>query len=137
MSTPGPGRLLLFVGGDPDLAGTLSRFPKAHPVAASFFVPGTLFLGASRRGEPRPPEAPWLIPPSQMLCVERLAKAVERSGATVKVVDVNRPGDDRALVERYVNAEDVLPIVVRPDGARLEGEEAFTPAALRKFVTGR
>jgi hypothetical protein len=62
---------------------------------------------------------------------------VERQHRSLLVVDVNAPGDHRDLVERWVGAEDVLPLLVRPDGRRLGGEENFVPGRVRRFIAGR
>jgi len=134
MSAPDPNGLLLFVAGDPDLAGRLARFPGRAPRLGMFLIPPGLLLGSGPSVPPPDPTAPWLIPVDQMLCVDRLSEAVQGTGRTVKVVDVNRPGDDRALVERWVGPEDVLPILVRQDGARIEGSEAFSRSRLREFL---
>lgn len=134
MSAPPPGSLLLFVAGDPDLAERLTRFPRQLNRMAAFMIPPGLLIGRGPRTPPPDPAAPWLIPADQMMCVDRLAEAVQGTGRTVKVVDVNRPGDDRPFVERWVGPQDVLPILIRPDGARMEGAESFSPGALRKFL---
>lgn len=57
-----------------------------------------------------------------------------RDGLDVKVVNVERPGDDLALVEASVRADTDLPLLVRPDGRRLEGAENFEPARVSKFL---
>jgi len=134
VSSPGPGGLLLFVAGDPDLAGRLALFPRSFSRMAAFLVPPGLLIARGTSATPPDPTAPWLIPADQMMCVDRLAQAVQGTGQTIKVVDVNRPADDRPLVEQWVGPEDILPILVRPDGARMEGAESFSPAALREFL---
>ena len=60
-----------------------------------------------------------------------------KCGVTVRVIDVDRPGPEAELVGRWVSAEDPLPLLVRPDGARLEGDEAFQPARVAEFLQGR
>jgi len=129
------GTLLLFVGGDPSLAEGLRHFPRAIPLLAGFLIPPSLLLEGSSSRRPSARDATLLIPADQVMAVERLGDAVKGSPRTVRVVDVNRPGNDRYLVEGLVGPQDVLPILVRPDGARLEGAESFSPAALRKFVS--
>lgn len=135
MSAPGPGSLLLFVAGDPSLANELVRFPKGLPLLAAFLLPASILLGPAPPQQLAAGEEVWLIPADQVMCLERVGAALQGRHRTVKVVDVNHPSDDdRRLVVQYVGAEDILPILVRPDGARLEGVEAFAPSALRRFV---
>jgi len=55
----------------------------------------------------------------------------------VSIVDVNQPAGFQALVARWVGPNDVLPILVRPDGARLEGIEEFGPRRVRRFIRGK
>jgi hypothetical protein len=132
------GSLLFFVGGDPSVQDELDRFPPSFRRTLVTFLlpPGMLFPGTPRSTR-SDPEAPWTIPADQLMCAERLTAAVHKTGRplTVKVIDVNRPGDDRELVQRYVGPGDVLPVLVRPDGLRVEGAEAFTPAVLRRFLS--
>lgn len=103
---------------------------------AGLLIPPTLFLARMPQTIPPSSDGSWLIPADQVMCVELVAEAIRASGRTVKLVDVNRPGDDRGLVQQYVSPGDILPILLRPDGARLEGVESFTPSELRRFVRG-
>jgi len=134
VSEPGPGSLLVFVGGDPSLFDRLPALPGGFARMASFVLPPTLLLGPARPSVKPGPDAPWPIPADQLMALQHLAEVTRRTGTGVRVIDVNRPGEDRSLVERYVGPEDVLPVLVRPDGARLQGFEAFNPAGLRRFV---
>jgi hypothetical protein len=59
-----------------------------------------------------------------------------RCGARVKLVDVDHPGEDLALLQSAITEEDVLPCLVRADGQRLSGEEALSPAHLAAFLRG-
>ncbi len=57
-------------------------------------------------------------------------------GRGVVLVDVNRPGEQQKLVDRYVVAEQIFPLLVRPNEDRLEGPEDFVPGRLRRFIKG-
>ena len=99
------------------------------------FLPAAL---ATRFSEPLPQGdagGAWPLPADQVMVAERLVKLADRAHRTVRLVDVNRPGPDRGLVERYVEASDVLPIALRSDGARLVGTEAFSESAIRRFLS--
>ena len=82
-------------------------------------------------------QPPWHLPPAQMACLGIVADAAERQRRKVLVVDVNRPGEDRYLVEGNVGTDDVLPLLLRSDGARLEGQENFSPTQVRKFIASK
>ncbi len=69
--------------------------------------------------------------------VGRLVLEIARGRTlSVKVVDVNDPGDDRELLRCYGIEESVLPVLVRPDGARLVGDSELEPERLRRFLDG-
>jgi len=138
VGSPSPGTILLFLAGDPTLAERQASQPEMRGGFARFFLPAAAFgtgpegSGARRAADPAGPTA---FPPEQLMCAQRLIDLARKLGRKVQVIDVNRPEDARALVERYVGPDDVLPIAVRSDGERLEGEEAFTPAVLRGFLS--
>jgi hypothetical protein len=58
----------------------------------------------------------------------------KRCGAFVKLVDVDNPGDDAALVQRTITNDDALPCLVRADGEHLSGEDCLTPRRLEAFL---
>lgn len=146
MVAPIPGTVVLFVAGDPALA----RVRAASTATSVGFVgralgwglPPIMTSGVRNAGQPAapsrsgPPEPREPIPPEHVRCAQQVLDVAKRSKREVRIVDVNRPGDDGALVARYVDVNDVLPILVRSDGARLEGEEAFTRSAIRRFLAG-
>lgn len=134
MSAPGPGTLVLFVGGDPSLEAERAGRPPMLAGMARLFVPGPFLIKKPPPASPRDPDAPWEIPADQVMSAQRVLDAAKRAGRTVRIVDVNRPGADRGLVERFVGPGDVLPILLRSDGERLEGAESFEPATLRGFL---
>jgi len=142
MGAPGPGTVLLFVGGDPSVAGQLVNFPHPQGGWVRFLLPTALFPARTQSAPPPPETAggtglPWLVPAGQLRCLELLGAAAERAGRQVRVIDVNLPSEEeRALVTEWVGpADDVLPVLVRSDGARLVGQESFTPASLRRFLS--
>ncbi len=84
-----------------------------------------------------PPGAPaWRLPLPQMQCAEMLLEITRERGQSVQLVDVNRPSGNQGLVDQWVGPDDLLPLLVRPDGARLSGIEAFVPGTLKRFVEG-
>jgi hypothetical protein len=132
VATPTAGSIVLFLGSDPSLADPLG----AHPAALTWmsrFLPANLVAGRAE-GATEAAEAEGPFPPDQVMCAQRLIDLARRTHRSVRVVDVNRPGADRALVQRFVAPEDILPIAVRADGQRLVGTEGFGRTALRAFL---
>jgi hypothetical protein len=143
------GEILLFVAGEPDsgvgslqkgktnvfdrLIDTALPFGGHIPVSRSSTPPGDvppLGEGESSTTDDRP----WHLPPQQLQCVDMVLSAARHERRQVTVVDVNRAGGQKGLVDRWVGANDVLPLLVRPDGARLEGIEEFVPQRVRRFL---
>jgi hypothetical protein len=136
MASPAPGSVLLFLGSDPALADRLAARPATLAWMARFFVPPSVVLARAARATGAPGDEPGPFPPDQVLCAQRVLDRAKKLRRTVQLVDVNRPGEARALVQRFVAATDVLPILVRPDGARLIGTESFDPRSIREFLAG-
>lgn len=132
---PGPGTLLLFLSGDPDLAERRRNRGEPIGMAARIFLPANLWLGRP------PPSAPGgetgddaLFSDDQLACAQIVLDAIRGTRWQLRFVDVNRAGDAQPLVQRYVSDDDVLPILVRTDGARLAGNESFSKSSVRSFV---
>jgi len=139
--------LLLLVAGEPD-NGQPPLKDVQRPLVRLFFGIG-LPAWQRKRAEARASEgrrdpAPGAegeprmrLPPDQAGCVREVVSIARQEGATVSIVDVNQPAGFQALVARWVGPNDVLPILVRPDGARLEGIEEFGPRRVRRFIRGK
>ncbi|HTP55341.1 MAG TPA: hypothetical protein VML53_01570 [Thermoplasmata archaeon] len=130
--------LILFVSGSPSIEPDI-RTVQYGSVTQRFFgamaVPGG-WSQARRVGRDPPAAAPddWRLPPDAVMCVEVVETEARRAHRQVRVVDVNRPGDDRPLVERWITPSDVLPLLLEPGGRRLEGVENFEAAKVRAFL---
>jgi hypothetical protein len=149
MTSTDEGEILLFVAGEPDSGiGSLQEgktnvfdrvidaalpFGGHIPVSRSSNPPGDVpplgEAAASTTGD-----RPWHLPPEQLRCVDLVLSVARRERKEVTVVDVNRASAQQALVDRWVGPKDVLPLLVRPDGARLEGVEEFVPQRVRRFL---
>jgi hypothetical protein len=154
MTTPPPElpRLLMFVSGQPEPDGQEEVSQMVRNARRGIIVPTMLLFlpktpanGASPSSGPdgAPPPVPLDHPrnrafaPEQIACVEMVNAAAEAEHERVAVIDVNQPGDHTDLVAQWVGADDILPILVRPDGGRLVGAEQFTPRAVRRFLSSR
>jgi len=147
-----PNSLVLFVAGEPEVdPGVRSSRVGFGDRLARMVVPGTGYRPkevaaesdelpsgpAGTEGASDPDARPWHLPPGQMACLQVVLDSAERLRQAVLVIDVDRPGAHQNLVDASVGSEDVLPILVRADGARLQGQESFAPAAVRRFLMGR
>ncbi len=118
---------LLFAGGEPD------RGDDGRDIASSLvgrFRAGRKYLGNSSVREAR-----WQFPVQQRMCVELVLEMAQRLGRSVKVIDVDWAGDDRGYVTQWRATEALLPLLISPDGRRLEGIESFVPAEVRRFLS--
>jgi len=128
----GGGTFLLFVSGVPfEDAGLGPGYILTAPV-------GRGPLGVDRWGGHEPADGqPGQLFGESARAGRMVLDLAKRHGLSVKVIDVNHPGEDEALFERYARPDDDLPILVRPDGARLAGDAAFVPGTVERFLTGR
>ncbi len=78
----------------------------------------------------------WKFPADVQSCVALVLDLAHRMRCRVRVVDVYRPGEDAALVRRWVTSETLLPILVSPGGRTLEGADSFVPGTVREFLRG-
>ncbi|HEY1198813.1 MAG TPA: hypothetical protein VGG32_08845 [Thermoplasmata archaeon] len=154
MSSAGEDEIFLFVAGEPETGvdslgksmvkskdGTFGRVVEAFfpfgartPISLSAHPPGDI---PPAMGEAQPPltdSRPWHLPPQQVQCAEMVLKIARREQRRVTVVDVNRASVHQDAVDRWVGPNDVLPLLVRPDGSRLEGIEEFAPQKIRRFI---
>ena len=147
MNREPPHNLILFVAGEPDpglpsIRDTVVHFtdrligvypPRDRTAGTS---PGP--SPATHDEEPLPSgEPPWRLPPEEIHCVNLVLEMANLEASTVLVVDVDRAGDHQYLVDRWVGADQVTPLLVRSDGSVLDGIENFTPGKVRQFIRGR
>ena len=78
----------------------------------------------------------WEFPEEVGQCVRLAVELAGRLGRDVRVVDLNGPAVDVEQVRRWVSPETLLPLLVSPDGRRLEGIGSFVPSTLRAFLAG-
>jgi hypothetical protein len=143
MAAPARFDLLMFVAGEPETGGSLrSAGTSFLGRLGGGFAPSTMYLGLHEKAPPATtgsstsetdPRA-WHLSPGQTDCVNMVLDIAEREKRRVTVIDVDRPIGQVELVRRWVGPEDVLPLLVRPDGSRLMGLESFTPRNVRRFI---
>jgi len=88
------------------------------------------------KGDAHPPAPPGAdeLPRQQAFCVRLVLDIARRVGCPVHVVDVSRPSALHEVLETPPGETEGFPVLVRPDGARLSGEEEFTPGRVRQFL---
>jgi|HubBroStandDraft_1064217.scaffolds.fasta_scaffold14723_6 hypothetical protein len=144
MAERGPIDLIMFIAGEPDSGrpslrqSTVSSLARAVGAA----VPLGLVMKSSQGPTTVSGTSPsqsyrgtrWHLPPEQVHCINTVLEVAEQEDRKVAVVDVDRSDGRQDLVARWVGPDDVLPLLVRPDGARLQGIENFSPRTVRRFV---
>src|SRR5208282_3026276 len=139
--------LMFFVAGEPDSGAHSVRLGGVGLLLrwTSMIVPGAGRLGPGGAAPPgtqfeQTPlsdQRAWHLPAQQLICANMVLDAAEHAGRAVTIIDVDRPGDQQSLVERWFGPQDVIPILVRPDGNRIMGVENFSPERVRRFIQGR
>jgi hypothetical protein len=130
----GLGGFFLFAGGEPDRGDDGRRILKHFPRMRAFSIlppeQTEKRFAAGLKSEPEP----WEFPLEIRGCVELVIEIARQLGKSVTVVDVNRPGAQEGNVARLVHEGDLMPMLVAPSGARLEGLAEFTPGVVKKFL---
>ncbi|MGP8078058.1 MAG: hypothetical protein ACLQD8_00775 [Thermoplasmata archaeon] len=146
MAVAGSPAVILFVSGEPGPVENTFRRGIVSMGPRMFGILRTPWTRITPEGDheyqsavsPDPGEGvTWHVPAQEVGSVEMVRDAARAEARTVTLVNVNAPGAQRDLVTRWVGPDDVLPILVRSDGARLVGIESFTERAVREFVGGR
>ena len=135
MGGPGArGLFLLFAASEPlrgnegyAVASTFHRLRGPFQLPPEHPVPGLRTQEGQRR---------WAFPEEVGQCVRLAVELAGRLGRDVRVVDLNGPAVDVEQVRRWVSPETLLPLLVSPDGRRLEGIGSFVPSTLRAFLAG-
>ncbi|HXY46592.1 MAG TPA: hypothetical protein VEK13_01680 [Thermoplasmata archaeon] len=131
MTTLRPTSFLLFAAGEPD------RGDDGRAIASQLTVPTILHSPRVSSGSSTGPpseELLWHFPVEQRACVRLVTDIAKSMGQVVTVIDVNWPEGDRDLVERWMGPNSLLPMLIAPDGRRLEGIESFVPSRVRRFL---
>lgn len=130
----GGASFVLFVAGVPREYAD----PSSGYVMFSTHSMGGAPLGAVTIGGPEAADlAPGQIYGEGGRVGRMVVDLARRHRIAVKVVDVDAPGVDQRLLERYVGEDPDLPILLRADGARIEGDEAFVPEVVERFLLQR
>ena len=74
------------------------------------------------------------LPEDEAEALDLVARKVQESGRRLHVVDVGRESALRRLIEDRLHHLKRFPVLLRPDGRRLEGPEDFTEARIAAFL---
>ncbi len=140
MATGIPTRtLVMYVASEPGLHANIeSAVPGFTNRLATLFVPFsglTMARGVSA--------AAILAKPGEDLglvarqCIRLVLDVANKKQWSVQVVDLSQQKGAESQIQASFGYDVHLPVLVRPDGARLMGEEEFTPGRIRKFLTDR
>ena len=75
------------------------------------------------------------IPELEADAIERAVRTVHGRGRTLHIVDVGRESGLRRIISEHLHHLDSFPVLVRPDGRRLEGVQSFTEENLERFLS--
>ena len=74
------------------------------------------------------------LTPDEEEAIRLVLRLVQEKGKTLHIVDVGKESSFRRVIEEHLHHLRRFPVLVRPDGRRLEGVEEFTPEKLEKFL---
>jgi hypothetical protein len=69
-------------------------------------------------------------------CLAMVLDYAKRFGWSVHIIDVTQQSVPESEIVASLGPDVTLPVLVRPDGARLQGDEEFTPGRIRRFLSG-
>lgn len=67
--------------------------------------------------------------------IQLVLRMIEEKRKTLHIVDVGKESPLRRVIQEHLHHLRRFPVLVRPDGRRLEGIEEFTPENLKKFLS--
>jgi hypothetical protein len=74
------------------------------------------------------------LPEWEQEALQAVWKLVRQQGRRLHVVDVGKESSLRRLITEHLHHLHDFPVLVRPDGRRLEGIKEFTPENLVRFL---
>lgn len=74
------------------------------------------------------------LSPEEEEAIRLVLRLVREKGKTLHLVDVGKESALRRAFEEHLHHLRRFPVLVRPDGRRLEGIKEFTPENLEKFL---
>ena len=75
------------------------------------------------------------LSPDEQKVVQDVWKQAHAQGRNLHIVDVGKESELHRYIQEHRRHLRRFPVLVRPDGRRLEGVEAFTPENLAHFFT--
>ncbi len=105
----------------------VTTFYRTPPSAARGFAnPGAEAVrGAPEEGAPVG-EPVYFLSDDQSRCVAQVEEMAARRGYHVRVVDVEKVGRIERLIAEHLRGVQKFPVLIAPNGRRLEGVEQFT-----------
>lgn len=74
------------------------------------------------------------LPEDEIAATRAVFQAAHAKGRTVHVIDVGRESAVREFISEHLHHLKSFPVLMRPDGRRLEGCASCTPENLEKFL---
>lgn len=75
------------------------------------------------------------VPEEDRDSIQRVASLLRERGQSLHIVDVGKESVLRRVIAEHLHHLHRFPVLVRPDGRRLEGTESFTDENLARFLS--
>jgi hypothetical protein len=95
------------------------------------FIGASMFDAGRMGGKPVMDEE---LPEEEVEATRAVFRAAHAKGRTVHVVDVGRESSIRRYISEHLHHMTDFPVLMRPDGRRLDGCANCTPEKLEKFL---
>ena len=129
-------KLTVYVQAEPGTSGPqFDQVDSPGLRVVSFFAPIRFVKTHPSEAYSLSKEDDLKIPYGQAHCVRLVYDIASRMDYDVEVVEITDPEQARKALEPIVGNGTLFPVLVRPDGSWIEGEESFTPDRVRKFLS--
>jgi|SRR5579863_1453803 hypothetical protein len=123
-------------------ARELTLYVESKKVITSFYRPPAAASAGPEIAHPtgqfneaaRPMEEAFFLSDDQARCVALAEFCAERRGYTIRIVDIAKVGRTERFIAEHLRSVQTFPVLVAPDGQRLEGTEAFTEERLCELM---
>jgi len=75
------------------------------------------------------------IPEGEQEAIQRVLSMVHQKGRSLHIVDVGKESALRRVISEHLHHLRIFPLLVRPDGRRLEGTDSFSVENLERFLS--
>ncbi|HTT26078.1 MAG TPA: Lrp/AsnC ligand binding domain-containing protein [Thermoplasmata archaeon] len=133
MATEGPRELTLYVQSK-KVVTSFYRPPAARTNEATALGPDFRPSGRTEDDSAGAAEEAFFLSDDQARCLAVTEEIAKRRSYTVRVIDVAKVGRLERLVTEHLRGVTKFPVLIGPNGQRLEGTDGFTEEALYEMM---